>query len=1605
MNKEMPSWDKFKAKCPSEELQRARFEDLARCLFCRRFNIKYGISQCVNHAGNETDTIVVGEEIIGFQAKFFNNDIDEKQIIKSIHTAKERHQDQTKVIVYTNLDFGNPKKGKKVTSKQEKLEKEAKTLGLAIEWSTNNMILDQVASTDWIYDVFFGSEPNLYSLIKEESENVHSILALVKSQIQIGEKIYKFSRDQIISDLFKKIGPHKHFVLHGEGGIGKTALIKDFVEKYAKEMPICIRKALSLNVNSINDCFRFIHSYSLEQFEAAYQEEDRKVFVIDSAERIQDIEDIDPFRYLINFLDEKGWTVIFTVRNAYLYELSEELRCGAPIQCEYIALNELDENDLAKFFTVFSIKLPTKENLIKRLHNLFYLNLYALYCRDIKQGSSLETFMEKVWEQKIAGKKTINGIRIKRNICFSKIVEDRIKKDVFFLDSSGFDASAIQALINDEVISTIKGKEIFIAHDIYEEWGISRFISEKWKEKNSVSGFFSEIGSTYLIRRAFRQWLSDGIENNLDDVKMLLQVVKSKDVASFWQDEIIVSILQSSYCSKFLYDSKQELLKDHAFLLNRVIFLLQLACKRFDRIEINGENGEETPVYVPFGPGWPAVINFLYQQKVLNLDDCYLTNVVSDWCVFSQEGMTTRQAGLIALQLLKTKEESKKRRTGYLNDTNINSDKLFETVCDATIELKNELSRLISKVVKNEWNDMRDPYYYCFLRLLHDPLQYKHVIDIIPVKVMKLADCFWKQSSKKDSENMDRRNVYDMGEQLGISDSGFYDPAGAFQTPIYYLLYVNPLKTLKFIVDFVNYSIEHYDSQQPEGYKLDTVIVHLDDDKGVAQKGNASIWCLYRGEIITDELFDPGLLQSIHMALEKFLLDVIKKEDFALLKKMFDYILKNSQSVSLTAVIASIVVAYPVHLLEYAVILFDTIEFFYYDSIRKDREEDIGKDLSWQLETRIDNGDHQEYFETRVLEERTESKALKFRQRDLIDFFRFMYNRGATLPHDLSDMRYVAAVTIKFMLETILISHYERASSMPLAEKRKIEFCLFMLKCDDKKFELIRAHNHNKPYDSDFGEDRPNSSLNLSNNKAEIIELLNAWAKEQFLHYIAPGFKEHDGNPKKVIIYMKKVMENRIENGLQEDVLYAAAGVLICVYSHELSEEEMDYCIKLVDEKITSTLSQSDPINSDSIEYCIHAIPQLLFLFPENAEKYKHYLMSFLFDFNLTCSVHINDFYFVCDIVMDAIELNDLWNRNPSFMETLFNDYIVVSNFDAISNKAQQCLVNSISFFNTTQNGLNNTNLFGEDDKDPNGDSMTKCGLCLPHSSEHDYSVQMQRNRSVLCVEFEIVRVVLGLIRTSKKASNHFDIAEKIIPVIKCVLRVEAGFVDIDATFYGRVMRFYASFAYFVLRQSPNNINKLIKPFINDTDTMNSVDIHYFLHQFIVAERFSKKEKAFLQVWKMLYDVFIKTINKKGLIDQIAFTTYILYSTCLDDDQSWNTFENCITWLYDELTKEHGDNPNILYSLAGILVGKSDHIFEKSLDWLYIIVNQHPGLNLGENEEITITNLETIMNKYVRKNKMKIKRNKELRKKVVEILTFMVNRNSIQGYMLREMIA
>ena len=113
-----PSWKDFESKYP--DYQEIAFEALARMLFRCRYELGDSLPYFKNHAGNETETIVVDGEEIGFQAKYFDNEINASLIEHSIKTAHNNHPSQSKMIVYTNLEFGNPRKrGETKTEKQK----------------------------------------------------------------------------------------------------------------------------------------------------------------------------------------------------------------------------------------------------------------------------------------------------------------------------------------------------------------------------------------------------------------------------------------------------------------------------------------------------------------------------------------------------------------------------------------------------------------------------------------------------------------------------------------------------------------------------------------------------------------------------------------------------------------------------------------------------------------------------------------------------------------------------------------------------------------------------------------------------------------------------------------------------------------------------------------------------------------------------------------------------------------------------------------------------------------------------------------------------------------------------------------------------------------------------------------------------------------------------------------------------------------------------------------------------------------------------------------------------------------------------------------------
>ena len=457
-NRIFPDWKSFEYKYRGREQE--TFEDLARALFRKEMGVKYGLFQRVNHKGNETDVVEKDGKIFGFQAKFFDKRIDTDNIISSMKDAKESHPDQTHYYIYCNISFGNPKSRKvskaissipSQTKAEEKIECAARELGLTIVWKMGKAILDEVNDTNWIYDVFFNVDGKLEALIEEERQHTAIAFNSINYTCSFNGHPIHIDRSDIIFEI-ECANPSTLYVIHGDGGCGKTAILHEMFDKKGDVYPICYRKASSLNVKNLAAVFHLGDLYTFPDFKEAYKDCERKYFIIDSAEHLDEIEDGTILPSLVRGLMEAHWCIIFTVRNVFLSDLLNLLK----YEFHQILINKVDvgimpENQVRSIARVNGIQLPADRVLFDRIRNLFYFDLYTQYYGEIDHKYSDCDFLELVWDKKIRGKN--NRIGYLRESLFESFIEDRIKANAFFLPATKYINEEFDTLISEEIIA------------------------------------------------------------------------------------------------------------------------------------------------------------------------------------------------------------------------------------------------------------------------------------------------------------------------------------------------------------------------------------------------------------------------------------------------------------------------------------------------------------------------------------------------------------------------------------------------------------------------------------------------------------------------------------------------------------------------------------------------------------------------------------------------------------------------------------------------------------------------------------------------------------------------------------------------------------------------------------------------------------------------------------------------------------------------------------------------------------------------------------------------------------------------------------------------
>lgn len=1408
------NWRDFEQKYDKRETW--AFEQMSYLLFCAEFNNRIGLFRYKNQAGIETEPIKKDGKYFGFQAKYYTTSISDNKddLIDSIKKAKTKNKQLNELLFYINQEFSESTiKNKKKPQYQLDIEKVANIEGINIQWRVPSHFELQLSLPDnkYINDIFFNLDPNEGDLLDEISKHNENVLQAIQTEILFGDKQIKIDRSSIVEAIANASQKRKNIIISGEGGCGKTAILKEFYNSYFKNMPICVFKANELNVNHINDIFHFDHKFTFAQFLNAYKEETLKIFVIDSAEKLAEISNNDTLTTLIQRLKENAWNIIFTTRYAYLNDLTFHIKENYQLSFDVNDVSLIGINELKSIADEFKFSLPDNQKFVERLRNLFYLREYVQQYSNIDKQGNYKEFIDLLWKKRIQNIIQKDNLHLEREKCIIYIAKQRCETGRFYINADSLPQSALFQLKQDEILGyddTHSG--YFITHDIYEEWTLDKIVSRSFLNYYNTKEFFDDLGNSLPIRRAVRLWLSDHLSDNSKEIEIFIQsAFTSTAVTQFWKDEILVSVLLSDYSKTFFKFFEKEIIANDFKIFKRILFLLRIACTNISAFE-NIENIK------PKGKGWEEVISLIRKHKSDFFDNNLklVLPVLTDWCNFNKTGETTKYAGLLALSVI---QKTETEENFYINEDA--EENILKVIFNAANELKTELKEIFDKVVSNKWTAHRDPYERLCSKILEKPYIATELIKTLPLSVIQLCHLFWKKQPKQN--NMFGYDRDTMASRYGLPDKCEFNyfPSSANQTPIKWLLQTEFYKTLDFIIDFTNRAVESY-SKSDYG-KEDVVKVTLNiNNSEVTQYLSWAIWSIYRGNGSPNV---PNVLQSIHMALEEVLLRLSQILNSEIIQNILLKILIRSKSTSLTSVVCSVVLANPDKFYDIAIILFKTIKLFHFDALRfaNEFQAKLLYSIGYGLNTTRDCLYTDERLKTCDDKHRNSNLESLFLNYQLFGIKGFTKEQNS----EFIDKLYKIIDQYKSNASTskefgILLARMDKRNLIPKVSKYndnylQIEFRPKELSEELKKEskEALNQHQDNFKY----------TSLRLW------ADFING-EKKQTKTTIK---EEYDNNPLLALSETKQLFKElqsgrNATNIMNYSIPSFCCSKLLIEHNKKLSAEDKEFCKDIILSNISNLFSDNYGYKiSDGVEASIHAIPTLIHLYPEEEKKYILFMIFALLD-----ETFIGHYKRICDYVVETIHRSKLWEQNSKTAETILFGYVKLKPIykNIVTQKRKDIDWRRISKKSVLEELKKSTPDFTFENISFN---------------THDITI----------LDIHDLEIVLQLIPTNTKSEIHLDIYSKALPSLASqLLKDSKTYKDDlgdDSNIYLIRQHIFKNFAYFILQREESEIDAFLKPFV---DLFSSTkETASFIGELVRAEDNLYKHGQFWYIWNYLY--------------------------------------------------------------------------------------------------------------------------------------------------------
>jgi len=1563
------NWDIFRAKF--NENPHSNFEWFCYLLFCREYKQGNGIFRYKNQSAIETNPVEIGNEVIGWQAKFYETPLSnhKNEVLETLEKAKRDYPQITKIIFYTNQEWGQ-NKGQKPQGLIE-IEEKAKELNLKLEWRTASFFESPFVciENEIIAKHFFTFDKSIFDLIEEQQKHTENILKQIKTTFNFKNQVFDVNRNEIIDKL--KNTESQVIILSGVAGVGKTAVIKNYYEQQKEKIPFYVFKATEFNnLRNLND---FFENFDFKEFVEAHENDKGKIIVIDSAEKLLDVDNTDPFKEFLAVVLENKWKVIFTTRDNYVDVLNTNFSEIYGILPENINIQNLTDEELTKLAEKYKFSPPTDQKLFELIKNPFYLNEYLKhYIED--EILDYIGFKNKLWNQIISQSKPI------REQCFVQIAFDRASSGHFFTNPN-CESSILTELSNIGVLGYESPYGYFITHDIYEEWALEKIIEREFLKRTSIEDFFTKIGDSLPIRRSFRNWLSEKLLLNDEDIKQFIEEAINSNIQSYWKDEILISVLLSDYSETFFEIFKSELLDNNQALLKKLTFLLRLACKEVDsdffkQLGLKNLNLFSLKYVLtrPKGKGWKSLIKFTFD----NIDKIALENinfilpVIYDWNTKFKEGKTTRFASLIVVKLYQWIIE----KDVYLHHAEAKG-KLLQTILYGASEIKEELKQIFEEILKNNWKYHRYPYYDLVKMILTPKIENGfaglQVAKVLPKYVLELADLFWTHKPKKDNPFY-HSNSIGIEQYFGLEENHFdYFPASTYQTPIYWLLQYSLNETVDFIIEFTNKVVKHY-AKSGFDSSVKKVKLFFDDATIKEQYISHCLWNIYRG---TSSPVSPDLLQSIHMALEKFFLEMAQHVDSKKLERWLIYLLKNSESASIATVVASIVLAYPDKTFDVAKILFKTKEFILQDKTRLVSE--------YHTKSLYSMGYGLNYQNKIYEDERIKTYEDKHRKWSLEELFlNYQIFRSEEIGEEEAEKR-------QKELWNILDDYY---SQLPDKDKETEEdkiWKLFLARMDRRKMNITTERTDDGiviQFNPDLEPELKEYSEKSLAKSSEFTKFtsLKLWASykikndEKYKEY-----KQYEENPKQALEEVKTIINELKKNKSHEFHLFnhsipgEVCSVLIKNHIDELLKKEKEFCKDVILEFASLSLRTNYQYQiSDGVESAISVLPILFKEFPEKREAIKTILLLTLFD-----SHHIGMYAEFTDFPTRAVK--ELFSISFEYAQSLLLGYLYLKpKYETLREKIRQ--------------------------KNKGVYQVGEYELIAAFIKEYETDLEKVVNNEITYehlgeiekLDLYILKRVFQLIPENTDNELHKKIAKRILKAFVPKILPDDREDRID---YEVKHDFLQKYTYFVLNSPQDEVNDYLKPFIDNFNA--SETIAELFEKFIYAEDILNTYDKFWLIWESFKEKVFE-ICEKGegywYIDKIIKSYLFVTVFWKEDTKGWHSLKSADKKFFKEVSQKIGHCPSTLYALAKLLNGIGSSYIDDGIIWISDIIEKNKDLAKKKLESNTIYYIENIVRIYIYRNCKNIKKTTSLKHKILIILNFLIEKGLVVGYMLRENI-